>query len=426
MSSDASSRPVTSRKGRGQSKKGCLTCKTRRVKCDEVHPICSTCSRRGDACLWNEEPNNNALQMLPRVARMALKPSRDHQLSVLPMNDFRPKELELLHTWTTHTLYTFIPDLPTIQNGFRATLPQIAFQHEFLLHALFAITSLHMHHLLPSSGHLPRAKMHCQHAVLGLFSNPTDATSLEAAVLSNILLATYWLGFTAWDSTRPDALPDVFNWIPAVKTFTGKIASYRQELIDGTLSTQSLVATVLLSGQPPSTISPFPSTFLEICLPEVCPYDTEELQDEQTLTAYELAVRSIVHCTWESFMIPGVQTLAVYGFFLLVPDEFFKLFLEKRPRALVIIAHYCAILGQFDDVWWYSWQRGRHDLQNILSLLDEKWLPYMEYPLNVLAMKDQIQDEIFDGSSSSSSSGAETSINCGSSGLLLPSVFDTF
>ncbi|KAH8818728.1 hypothetical protein DL96DRAFT_1621817 [Flagelloscypha sp. PMI_526] len=393
MSSDPSSHPVTTRKGRGQSKKGCLTCKSRRVKCDEVHPVCSTCSRRRDACVWTEEPNN-ALQVLPRVARMALKPSRNHQLSVLPLNDFRLKELELLHHWTTSTLFTCIPDLPTFRYSFQISLPQIAFQHKSLLHALFAVASLHMHHLYPSFGYLPLAKMHCQHSVLSLYSTPANSAQLEASVMADILLATYWLAFPAWESTLSDVVPDVFDWLPAAKKFMSRIDFYKQSWAEHNSPSSSIVAPMVLDYEMNWAVIPFPETFMRIYHPEVCPYDREELEDERYLAAYEAGVLAIRNCTWESFMTPRIQTLAMYGFLMLVPDDFFKLFMEKRPRALIIVAHYCSILGQFDGVWWYSWERFRHDLQHILSLLDEKWLPFIEYPLNVLAMKDQPLDGI--------------------------------
>ena len=90
-------------------------------------------------------------------------------------------------------MFTFIPSEPTIQRGFQVSLPQIAFQHEFLLHAMFSITYVHMNHLLPSSNYLPLAKMHCQRAVLGVFEAQGNSVSPEAIVMTSVLLTTYWL-----------------------------------------------------------------------------------------------------------------------------------------------------------------------------------------------------------------------------------------
>ncbi|KAH8818886.1 hypothetical protein DL96DRAFT_374579, partial [Flagelloscypha sp. PMI_526] len=360
------------------SKKGCSACKTRRVKCDEVHPICTACSRRREGCIWVDA--SSALHILPRVARAALKPSKDRQLSLPPLSDFHTKELEPLHSWTSNTMFTFIPDLPAIRYGFQVTLPQFAFRHQFLLHAMFAVTSLHMHHLLPSSNYLMLAKRHCQQAMLGIFK----ATSPEAILMASLLLATYWLALPDWELTSHSTFPDVFKWVPAMRTAMRVVEPYHQEVFRGAFS---FLPRKLHSA--PSMLTPFPDIFYHTYDPQLCPFDTAELEDPPTLAVYETALFSFIHYSWNAFMEPDIQTFAVFGFICSVPDEFFKFFLERRPRALIIVAHYCTMIGQFDGMWWYSWERCRHDLQRILSLLDQKWLPCMEYPRNVLAMKDQ-------------------------------------
>ncbi|KAH8818726.1 hypothetical protein DL96DRAFT_1820144 [Flagelloscypha sp. PMI_526] len=411
MPPESSSRPAPTRKRHTSSRIGCLTCKTRHVKCDEVRPVCKACSRRRTACVWQENlPGDLLSAILPRVARAALKVSTDHQLSLSPLSEFRPKELELLHNWTTNTLFTFIPDFPAIRYGFQVSLPQIAFQNEFLLHATFAITSLHMHHLLPSSDYLPRAKVHCQHAVLGVFQAQKDSVSPAAVLMANILLATYWLASPAWESTHQSYFPDVFNWVPAARTFMRSIGLFQQDLLEGSFS---FLPPTLFGNETPLMSAPFPDVFYQICNPVVCPFDVDELKDAGTLAAYELAVHRVSNCCWMTFMDPRLQILGVYSFLSTVTDEFIRLFLEHRSRALILVAHYCAILGQLDGVWWYSWERCRHDLQRILSLLDEKWLPCMEYPLNVMAMKDQISDVAFDNPGDSISV-PETTVETGS------------
>lgn len=35
-----------------RSKEGCLTCRQRKIKCDETHPVCKECSCRGRSCEW--------------------------------------------------------------------------------------------------------------------------------------------------------------------------------------------------------------------------------------------------------------------------------------------------------------------------------------------------------------------------------------
>ncbi|KAH8818758.1 hypothetical protein DL96DRAFT_1684374 [Flagelloscypha sp. PMI_526] len=385
MSCSSSSRGYPNRKSNEKSKKGCLTCKTRHVKCDEMQ----TCSRRREPCVWKENlPDDPLSALLPRAAKAALKVSTDHQLSCPPLSEFRPKELELLHNWTTNTILTFIPDLPATRYGFQVLLPQLAFQNDFLLHATFAITSLHMNHLLPSSDYLPLAKMHCQRAVLGVFNAPMDSVSPDAVLMTNILLATYWLASPSWGSNHESYLPDVFNWIPAARTFMRRIGFYYQDLLEGTVSEPSFLPLAVLGKDVP-VLAPFPSIFYQIYHPEDSPFDKDELKDAHILAAYDIALRRVSTCSWAASIDSSIRSMVMYAFLSTVPDIFITLFLEQRPRALILVAHYCAILGQLDGAWWYTWERCEHDLQRILSLLDEKWLPCMEYPLTLLAVKGQ-------------------------------------
>ncbi|GMM46658.1 hypothetical protein DAPK24_032330 [Pichia kluyveri] len=45
-----------------RSKSGCLTCRKRKKKCDEVHPICGLCKRRNSECIWRDVTINNKNQ----------------------------------------------------------------------------------------------------------------------------------------------------------------------------------------------------------------------------------------------------------------------------------------------------------------------------------------------------------------------------
>ncbi|KAF5026454.1 hypothetical protein F66182_1441 [Fusarium sp. NRRL 66182] len=44
--------PTKHRRNHARSKTGCLTCRTKRKKCDEIKPTCSGCTRTGQPCIW--------------------------------------------------------------------------------------------------------------------------------------------------------------------------------------------------------------------------------------------------------------------------------------------------------------------------------------------------------------------------------------
>jgi hypothetical protein len=74
-------------------------------------------------------------------------------LSSTPTSATSPRALNeeddmIIHHFTTHTWRTLAPDENTRQM-WRVIVPQIAYQHEFLMHALLACTALHMAYLNP-------------------------------------------------------------------------------------------------------------------------------------------------------------------------------------------------------------------------------------------------------------------------------------
>lgn len=48
------SRPLPQHGSRGRVRSGCLTCRARRVKCDELRPICHNCSRLHKTCIYQQ------------------------------------------------------------------------------------------------------------------------------------------------------------------------------------------------------------------------------------------------------------------------------------------------------------------------------------------------------------------------------------
>ncbi|KAF3004873.1 hypothetical protein E8E13_005830 [Curvularia kusanoi] len=53
--------------GKFRSRSGCLTCRARRVKCDETHPVCKACSKKNRPCQW-EAPHTKFKDYQPSEA----------------------------------------------------------------------------------------------------------------------------------------------------------------------------------------------------------------------------------------------------------------------------------------------------------------------------------------------------------------------
>ncbi|RDW83033.1 hypothetical protein BP5796_04524 [Coleophoma crateriformis] len=122
MSTTATSRV---RSGSGKSRSGCLTCKTRRIKCDEGKPSCLRCINTGRTCDGYRVPES--------------KPSLRLLSSSLPGDT---KERRALHFFITCTAPGLTGYLPS--SGFwEQTVIQACISEPALRHTAVAIGSVH-------------------------------------------------------------------------------------------------------------------------------------------------------------------------------------------------------------------------------------------------------------------------------------------
>ncbi|KAH8831965.1 hypothetical protein DL96DRAFT_1678237 [Flagelloscypha sp. PMI_526] len=372
-----------------KSKAGCKNCRGRRVKCDETRPICNGCYRRKEACLWSNDGSLRPLALiLNRQANATLV--QNSQFDLPPLGEFRKIDLELIHHWTTNTLQTFIPNVPLTRHGFQVRLPQLALEHDFLLHTIFALSSLHFHTCRSSEDYLRLAKMHCQRAILGL-DKVGDSVPSELTFMANLLISIYWVASPSWIADYQSGAPDLFDWFPVARTFMRGLCPYGGAVCNGIIANSQILPEDVTKTLEPPTLSLFPYIVGNIHREEVCPFDAEDLTDPKVVSCYDHLIEKL-SCMWNVFMNSNLQNTAIFMFPAGVRDEFLELFMQKRPRAVILVAHYCALLSQFGSVWWYGEDRARSDIQRILALLDSKWLPWMEYPLKVIQVEEGTVD----------------------------------
>jgi hypothetical protein len=74
---------------------------------------------------------------------------------------------------------------------------------------------------------------------------------------------------------------------------------------------------------------------------------------------------------------------------MVVPHKFVDFLAEKRPRALVILAHYFATVSQLSNVWWLGGGTdgkeltARREVHAIQTVLPDEWQGQMIWPLDM-------------------------------------------
>ena len=130
---------MNSRRSHKKSRLGCANCKRRRVKCDEGGPPCGPCASRS---MLGCEYTGKQPRMQPTPPE-----ERDDSLSTADAKEDqspsqRLLELELIHQWSTVTYKSYCGTIEEEYHNWQVTIPRLAFKHECLLHALFAMSAL--------------------------------------------------------------------------------------------------------------------------------------------------------------------------------------------------------------------------------------------------------------------------------------------
>ncbi|KAJ5626650.1 hypothetical protein N7528_004077 [Penicillium herquei] len=151
-----------------KSRNGCLTCKSRRVKCDEEQPVCGACSVRGDECVFpcprsprvqtrrNPRPSieissHDATHsvMLPGVNADYIHPLNFNVPPKRPSNPgelagcLNMQDLNLLKHYILHTSKSLSLN-PRKTLVWERVIPDLATKNAFLMHLLLALAGLDM------------------------------------------------------------------------------------------------------------------------------------------------------------------------------------------------------------------------------------------------------------------------------------------
>ncbi|KAL1963133.1 hypothetical protein VTN77DRAFT_8676 [Rasamsonia byssochlamydoides] len=228
---DENGRPIRRRRRHVKSRKGCVTCKERRVKCDEHHPICYNCSRRNLSCRFDDDTPRQRIPRDPREAPF-LHPedrsgnsasgclsegSRDQSLILagLQAHDINLKARMLMHHFENHTAKTLLFGAELWQHRVLPLALQVGGEGGYLMHAVLLMAASHLHHLHPESAEYTHAEAyHLAHTLSGFrraLSRPFQEQNADVIVACAFILLHYaWaVPFSAELSPDADGVIDI-------------------------------------------------------------------------------------------------------------------------------------------------------------------------------------------------------------------------
>jgi hypothetical protein len=272
-----------------------------------------------------------------------------------------------MHHYTLSTCYS-ITDLTSVSQflPLRDVVPALAFEHDFLLSSLFAVTSLHLALLNPSAIHTASAVNHHSEALSQVFPHLTKVSpdNVEALFSFSALIALYSFGIHQTQPAPHDPLGDI------IETFT-LIRGIRVIVRDGIqwLQQSPLAGSMLPNPSDPEAIL---SPKTEAAISALSQSNSEMTADSTSKHVYTAAIGLLRQTFLIAAEKPYTKT-TVLPFPILVTDEYMEKLKNREPMALVILANYAVILHWLRGyIWLCGW--GKEIINAVKQTVDAEWL----------------------------------------------------
>ena len=411
-----------------KSRKGCKRCKARRVKCDEMRPECSNCTKYGVSCEYSHHaPFQSETMQPPTESNSSLSSAKSPLGLTKPYSDpgeitnfFEPEErrdleLRLLHHFITIVTYTFpacndqrYRDLWTI-NAVRS-----GFKHRFLFNAILAISALHLLSDTRSMTYFyarDENQVAVERATKTLSVTDTDnstdlarahrlylnmairqqreaisnlsSSNADAVFMTSLLLSYQSLRLIPDQSTSSSYSPPI-QWLKMSKAVATVVEAARPMV-----QNDSVIALILAYTTEPDVKDeiamfnplyrkPFEALLDWTKYPEPC-LDLEIRNAYEKTLAY---VGGVYHALLNK-EAPRIMIRRIVCLGVLAPARYIELLEQGRPRALAILAHHLALSQAVEEHWWFHGVADRV-VNGIQSILPAEWQWAMEWPLSMI------------------------------------------
>ncbi|KAF2802871.1 uncharacterized protein BDZ99DRAFT_176557 [Mytilinidion resinicola] len=438
---------MPSRRPHHKTRRGCTSCKKRRIKCDEHTPECHNCTKKNLTCsLLTLVPSSRLLSSssptpvtpseavarrifvfhrtpespTPTISTLSsLTASFEHCFSDSPAF-FQSKGKELIHHFLTKTSTTLATHSPT-QQVWQVAIPQIATAHPYLIHGIIAATSLHLSEL--------HKEVEAKEAFANIAARQMDLSlSNYRNQLSNITAENCNALFTFSILTTIYQYRIFRNESAALLSLaTQKDAD--MPLVAAQLKNVSLGLLMNMRGGAKAVLNPSWSWISKGPLADLAerkwwptdrtlrsprhfeedhrlhqlkelwmipgqPYKNEHdvlqtaLQDLRD--TYALVAQLTDDSTVRAVSCTALGTLrdrgAIFKWPIGLSQEFMKLAEQQHPHAFVIIAHWAILLHRNSDLWFLEGVASTF-IATTASLLGKGNRSYIEWPIRELGLQ---------------------------------------
>jgi hypothetical protein len=383
-----------SRRAHTKSRNGCIECKQRHIKCDERWPTCVNCDVTLRECYYLERLSvpvkrfpggcSSTDYAMGRPEGDSIESPDSHSTatdgSTCRDNDelFTLQHLALFHhveTGVTDWLMV-TRDLQHLTNAYISS----ALSTPYLMNQLLALSALHLstvHH--GQIGMYQRLATKLQTRALILFNEVKKNESQQdgvASFLFSSLMAVHILADKL--STNRDDFDRFMGG------FIDYIDLHRGARIVGDSSWSTLSTSDL--GQWFKTLkeTKTPDNALPSDLCDLCTMLKSSSLREESIQACKDATRALafVHRRLDTPSTWGVHAPMAWA--TLVSTDYVRLLEKRTPEAIIVLAHYAAVLHRCRDFWVFA-DGGEYLIRGIYGILGTGWKEWLVTPFRALS-----------------------------------------
>ncbi|KAF3492150.1 C6 finger domain-containing protein [Arthroderma uncinatum] len=354
-------------------------------ECDEAKPVCRKCERIGKPCIY-DRPGDDEARDAGQGSSECKEPAETRERRIL--------ELELMHHYITETGPSIAFDKESSSDLFVKAIPRMAFQSDALLYGIYAITTLHQAKTaLPSSSTLDHHQQYLQlafhyhHKELGSFSSENADVILLTTHIMRIIASVMLSERSLVPYTPPS------EWLK-IASSNAQIFRAAWEMVGNDSSTQ--LAKLMHSTPLAWDKNKHQREGLgqRQRLQHILIAQNNEESDADDPDCWDIGVREAYESAagYIGGLLQAMQTCEepsgqikrrIMVFPLLVDTRFIDLVTEGRPRALVIMAHYFALVVALESSWFIG-DTGAREVKAIASHLPTWWQGFMDLPMRAI------------------------------------------
>lgn len=426
-----------------------MKCKSRRVKCDEIRPVCGNCTRLKMECSWPDArpdpPAPASLRPSPSPkSASALSPSTLSAAAPAPTassatpeqaasyvsswpkwpsseNPFaqlddaagislpesrvrRLMEHRLMHNYYLRAATTSpVAPAESWRKLWSVHMPALGLKHENVLYAMLASSATSLLRSTPGDKDLFDARQ--SYFISALHAQRHEVAHLSVENAEPVCFGALLISMTSFAMLKERSLDPYqppLEWLQ-VGRGAGTVIWQSVETIitEARQADYPALMTVATAypyfGKDQSYFdAEMRKTFLGV-LTQHLPSDGDDWDDTETREAYEKALSYVgsIQKAIDSGEPVYAITRRLQTFALLVPPKFITLLSIQRPRALVIMAHFWATVSQVHGVWWLGEadaiseeSTAKREIRAIKKVLPHDWMTTMVWPLDQVGLRE--------------------------------------